>query len=74
MSLQKATVWARESFTEDSRPTMATVKRWIKDGHIAGQIINKGYYVDTDAENKRAATAKQSSRSPLIAGKFTIKK
>lgn len=44
--LKKISVWVRETFTEDSLPSNATVRRWIESGEIPGECIGGLFYVD----------------------------
>lgn len=36
------------TFTPGSKPSITTVKKWIMNGDIAGEIIGGNYYVNTD--------------------------
>ena len=40
--------YREEKFTPNSRPSITTIKKWISNGDIAGEIIGGNYFVDTD--------------------------
>ena len=40
--------WADKTFTEQSRPDIKTLHRWIRDGHLAVRVIGRNYYVDEE--------------------------
>ncbi len=46
--LVKAQVWIEKTFEENSRPTLYTVKNWIKRGDINGIFIKGAAYIDPD--------------------------
>lgn len=59
---QKAAAWALANFTDDSRPSINTVKKWINEGTIDGIIIGGLYYVYEDQSAPCApATARQAN-------------
>lgn len=53
MPLMLASHWAEREFAECSRPDPRTVRSWIANGTIPGEIIGKQAYVDFDAWQKR---------------------
>lgn len=42
-----ASQFAKQHFTDDSRPSIRTVQRWIEKGDLPGRRIGGRYYVDT---------------------------
>lgn len=54
--LMSAQEYRETNFTPNSRPTLATIKSWIKKGELAGKQIGRLYYVVTED----AAAAPQS--------------
>jgi hypothetical protein len=38
--------YRRTYFTPDSMPSVNTVKKWIKNGDVAGEVIGGNYYVN----------------------------
>ncbi|MCP3921331.1 MAG: hypothetical protein GY714_01970 [Desulfobacterales bacterium] len=46
--LIKAQIWIIKTFEENSRPTLNTVKNWIKSGDINGIFIRGAAYIDPD--------------------------
>jgi len=46
--LMSAKEYRETCFTPDSRPSMATVKNWIKTGELAGKRIGRLYFVVTE--------------------------
>lgn len=45
MALMKISQYRQKHFVEGSRPTLRTLKRWIIDGEIDGEVIGTNYYV-----------------------------
>jgi hypothetical protein len=45
MPLMKLSQYRQKHFVEGSRPTLRTLKRWIVDGEIEGEVIGSNYYV-----------------------------
>lgn len=68
MKLQKASIWVLEHFTDDSRPCLRTIRKWIETGVLEGQIIDNRVYVDTDAFT--VAAAKREEFNPQTRNKF----
>jgi|TARA_R100000322_G_C5422352_1_gene186559 hypothetical protein len=48
MPLMKVSVYRKKRFAEGSRPSVNTIKKWIDNGEIQGEIIGGMYYVDLD--------------------------
>lgn len=48
MALMKVSQYRRECFVEGSRPSVNTIKKWVDNGDVYGQIIGGIYYVDPD--------------------------
>lgn len=48
MKLMTLKEWADKTFTEQSRPDIKTLHRWIRDGHLAVRVIGRNYYVDEE--------------------------
>lgn len=46
--LMSAKEFRETQFTPDSRPTLATIKSWIKSGELAGKQIGRLYFVVTE--------------------------
>ena len=60
---QKVSLWVQENFTADSRPSVNTVKGWIRDRMIDGVMIGGLYYVYEDQSAPCAPeTAQQASK------------
>ncbi len=53
MALILATHWARDHFTECSRPDQRTVRNWVAKQVVLGEIIGKQAYVDLEAWQRR---------------------
>jgi len=51
--LVKAQFWLQENFRADSCPDVRTVKKWIKDGTVAGEILGEMAFVE-DGSKKSA--------------------
>ena len=47
--LVRVSDWVSANFALGSGPTEATVRRWIRNGTLAGRIIGSAYYVESDA-------------------------
>lgn len=41
----KISEYRRSTFTEQSRPAINTIKKWVDSGDIPGQIIGGNYFV-----------------------------
>jgi hypothetical protein len=48
MKLMKATRFRTRYFEKGSQPDMKTIKKWIDDGEVPGQVMGAIYYVDLD--------------------------
>ena len=46
MSLVSIEQFVSDAFAEGSRPTTATVRRWIESGDVPGRRIGKLFFVD----------------------------
>ena len=46
--LMSAKEFRETAFTPNSRPTMATIKCWIRTGKLAGKQIGRLYFVVTE--------------------------
>ena len=55
-----ARTWIRETFEPGSRPRLADVVEWIKDGEVPGRIIAGMPYIDAD----RFAVAESTTATP----------
>lgn len=53
--LTKASIWAKDNFSPGSAPDTRTIKKWIRQGVIAGQIIGDTAYIE---DGKRIDTVK----------------
>ena len=49
MPLLSIQEYCEKLFTPDSRPSHATVRRWIREGDLAGRRIGKKFFVDSAA-------------------------
>jgi len=58
------TQWIETAFSDGSAPTERAVKTWIKQGRIAGIVIGKHFYVDTDGFKKQLEEYKLEVKSP----------
>ena len=47
MPLMRVTEYRATAFTSNSMPSITTIKKWISNGEIAGEIIGGNYYVDS---------------------------
>ena len=63
-----ARTWIRETFEPGSRPRLADVVAWIKDGEVPGRIIAGTPYVDADrfAVTESTATPPRSGVDLLL--------
>ena len=54
MKMVRAKEFIEEYFDESSRPTMKTVREWVRLKHVPGQMIGskRTVYVDVDAFNE----------------------
>lgn len=41
----KLSQWRKLQFTPDSMPSVNTIKRWINEGEVDGEVIGGNYYV-----------------------------
>jgi len=48
--LMKISQYQRENFVKGSAPTLASIRSWIDDGLLNGQILGKNYYVEIEAQ------------------------
>jgi len=48
MPLMKISEFRVKTFTEQSRPTINTIKKWVDNGVISGKIFDGMYFVDID--------------------------
>jgi len=48
MPLMRVSKYREHKFAPDSRPSITTIKKWIQNGDIAGEIIGGNYFVNTD--------------------------
>lgn len=48
MALMKVSQYRKQCFVEGSQPSVNTIKRWIDDGELPGEIIGGMYYVEVD--------------------------
>lgn len=44
--LVKAKNWIADTFREDSRPDMQTVRRWVSEGSLDGCILGSTLYIE----------------------------
>lgn len=49
MNLMTPTAWAEKYFEEGSRPSEATMRRWLGSGEIVGRKVGGNWYVDEHA-------------------------
>lgn len=68
MKLQKAARWIETHFTEDSKPDISTVKKWVQAKLLHGYTIGSQTYIDVDAFN--VAAAKKQEFAPETKNKF----
>ncbi len=57
MQLMLAKDWIKECTAGDNRPTVRTVREWVRTGELPGQVIGRRIYVDNDAVQKRTGNA-----------------
>ena len=55
MPLMKVSEFQRKRFTPDSRPDRRTVRRWVENGHLYGEMLGGVLYVDPDRDRQPAA-------------------
>lgn len=48
MLLMKISQYRNDCFVEGSRPSLNTIKKWIDNGEVIGEIIGGHYYVRVD--------------------------
>lgn len=48
MPLMKISEYRIKTFTEESRPSINTIKKWVDNGIICGQNYDGMYFVDTN--------------------------
>ncbi len=46
--LVKARQWVRETFEDDSKPPLKTVREWVESGEVPGRVIGSQVFVDAD--------------------------
>ena len=71
--LIKSRQWIDTNFAKQSRPTIATVTRWIRTNEIDGQIIGGLAFVEHDALDKKYIANLPRPTPKLIAGKYELK-
>jgi len=48
--LMKISQYRSENFVKGSAPTLASIRSWIDDGLLKGQILGKQYFVEIEAQ------------------------
>jgi len=48
MPLMKISEYRVKTFTEESRPSINTIKKWVDNGVICGKNYDGMYFVDTN--------------------------
>lgn len=62
--LTKPVAWAKQRFTNDSMPALNTLKNWIKNGTVDGEIVGGIYYIYEDSPVR----SEPLSSNPAISG------
>lgn len=50
--LQELSKWVENTFTEDSRPHIKTVRKWAENGDLPTRRFGKNIYIDVNAMNE----------------------
>ncbi|MGB0662828.1 MAG: DNA-binding protein [Pontibacterium sp.] len=57
--LMKVSAYRNKYFEEGSAPSRSTVRRWIDNGELPGEVIGGNYYVNV-------AKVEQTTGNPLV--------
>lgn len=53
--------WIEREFAQNSRPSLATVRRWVREGHLPATKMGKRLYIRSDT----TLTARRTGMSIL---------
>ncbi len=62
MALKLIKKWIEDTFEPDSKPTVNTVKNWIRRGQIHGEIIAGRHYVVVDENGQNVISEAKPQR------------
>ncbi len=64
--LIKAQAWIDETFREDSRPHIKTVKRWFENGEIEGHLLGSQLFIESKGETVSIGKLKNKLKYKIL--------